>query len=102
MPGTEVYTIATILGHIDQLADTVHTNADALYVLQAGFLGSWGEWHSSKAGLSDNASVTSALLEAELFTLLPADRKINVRVPVSHVTLIPYTPTHTHAYIPSV
>lgn len=90
-PGREDYDANTILGHINQLAEVMHTNADALYVLQAGFLGSWGEWHSSLKNLSSNSSVTSAVVEAELFTLLPPDRKINVRVPVGRTLFCVYT-----------
>eukprot|EP00038_Savillea_parva_P003016 m.120027 g.120027 ORF g.120027 m.120027 type:complete len:703 (+) comp11042_c0_seq1:3-2111(+) len=75
------YTADTVLGHISQLASTMQNNTDALYVLQAGFLGLWGEWHSSMHDISSNASATSAIVEAELFTMLPSDRKLNVRVP---------------------
>ena len=82
MPGENYYTTDTVLGHIRQLETTMAKNTDALYALQAGFLGSWGEWHSSQTNLESNASSTSAIVEAELFSLLPADRKINVRVPV--------------------
>ena len=82
MPGTHEYSAHTILGHIDQLKDVVTGNVDVLYVLQAGFIGSWGEWHSSIANVHANASAVSSIVEAELFTLLPADRKMQVRVPV--------------------
>ena len=82
MPGTHVYTEDTILGHIDQLAAPFAQHHDALYVLQAGFIGSWGEWHSSMTNLHANKTAVSNIVEAELFSLLPADRKINVRVPV--------------------
>lgn len=43
MPGTHYYTEDTILGHIEQLATPFAQHHDALYVLQAGFIGSWGE-----------------------------------------------------------
>jgi hypothetical protein len=82
MPGTHVYTEDTILGHIDQLAAPFAQHHDALYVLQAGFIGSWGEWHSSVTNLHANKTAVSNVVEAELFKLLPPDRKINVRVPV--------------------
>lgn len=48
---------------------------------QAGFIGSWGEWHSSMQNLHANATATAAIVEAELIHLLPPDRKLNV----SHV-----------------
>ena len=43
MPGTHYYTEDTVLGHIKQLATPFAQHHDALYVLQAGFIGSWGE-----------------------------------------------------------
>ena len=82
MPGEHYYTAETILGHIAQLRAPFSKQYDALYVLQAGFIGSWGEWHSSQTNLHANASAVSTIVEAELFQLLPPDRKMNVRVPV--------------------
>ncbi|MFO7975544.1 MAG: DUF4874 domain-containing protein, partial [Candidatus Hydrogenedentota bacterium] len=70
----------TILGHLDQLAPVIQENADVIYVLQAGFVGAWGEWHSSAKGLEKNhdtlSEITLKLLEA-----LPKDRMTQVRVP---------------------
>ena len=42
-PGTNRYTAESIIHHIDQLAATVAANVDVIYVLQAGFIGCWGE-----------------------------------------------------------
>ena len=56
-------------------------NADQVYVLQAGFIGSWGEWHNSMHNLKSNATGVSDMIKRELFTLLPPDRKLQVRVP---------------------
>jgi hypothetical protein len=36
-----------ILRHIEQLAPVLAGNRDVLFVLQAGFIGAWGEWHTS-------------------------------------------------------
>jgi hypothetical protein len=38
---------AGILRHIEQLAPVLAENSDVLFVLQAGFIGAWGEWHTS-------------------------------------------------------
>jgi hypothetical protein len=38
---------AGILRHIEQLAPVLAENRDVLFVLQAGFIGAWGEWHTS-------------------------------------------------------
>ena len=42
--------INTILGHIAQLKPILQKHEDILLNVQAGFLGPWGEWHSSKYG----------------------------------------------------
>ncbi len=68
-----------ILQHIDQLTPTLQEYADVIYVLQAGFIGAWGEWHSSTNGLTnptDEKDIMNALLQA-----LPDSRMIQVRYP---------------------
>ncbi|WP_306335905.1 DUF4874 domain-containing protein [Streptomyces sp. KL118A] len=41
------YTVQDIQRHIGQLAPLVARNSDVVAVWQAGFLGTWGEWHGS-------------------------------------------------------
>ncbi|WP_055700540.1 MULTISPECIES: DUF4874 domain-containing protein [Streptomyces] len=41
------YTVQDIQRHIGQLAPVVARNSDVVAVWQAGFLGTWGEWHGS-------------------------------------------------------
>ena len=31
--------------HINQLAAVINNNADAIFAIEAGFIGKWGEWH---------------------------------------------------------
>lgn len=38
-------TPSQILAHIDQLASTISDNADIVYLVQAGWLGTYGEWY---------------------------------------------------------
>lgn len=40
-----------ILSHINQLAPIYQANADVIAWFHAGFIGAWGEWHSSTHGL---------------------------------------------------
>lgn len=70
----------TILGHLDQLAPVIQENADVIYVLQAGFVGAWGEWHSSAKGLEKNHNTLSEIT-LKLLEVLPKDRMTQVRVP---------------------
>ena len=82
--GENNYTATTIIDHIRQLAEPFQAEIDVVYVLQAGFVGCWGEWHGSRNIPDPFNSVRSAVqqvLHAELFELLPADRKINLRYP---------------------
>jgi hypothetical protein len=80
------YTVERIVRHIEQLGPTMLRNADAVYVLQAGFVGCWGEWHSSRAWrehrqLEGNSSDIARIVGAELQHLIPPDRKMMLRYP---------------------
>src|SRR5215216_1845780 len=66
------------LQHIDQLKPILLENADVIAVMQAGFVGHWGEWHSSKYlhPLEYRKAIVDALLSA-----LPRDRMLQIRYP---------------------
>jgi Domain of unknown function (DUF4832)/Domain of unknown function (DUF4874) len=72
-----------ILAHIQQLAPVLQANADVIVVLEAGFIGAWGEWHSSTWRL-DNQRDRGDVLWA-LLTALPPSRATMVRSPVYKV-----------------
>ena len=70
---------SVILGHIDQLEPLLREHADVIAVMQGGFIGAWGEWHSSTNGLdnpTDRAAIINALLAA-----LPPSRNLQLRRP---------------------
>ena len=69
-----------VLAHIAQLQPVLQRNADVIAVLDAGFIGAWGEWHSSTHGL-DNQRDRGDILWA-LLTALPASRSTMVRSPI--------------------
>jgi hypothetical protein len=76
---------AQILQHIAQLAPLLVQNADVIAVLQAGFIGAWGEWHHSTNGLdndTDRADILNAILSA-----LPPSRFVQVRRPMFKATV---------------
>ena len=75
------YTTSRILKHIGQLAPVVGRNVDAVYALQAGFIGCWGEWHDSRMQIEYNSSAIAEILAAELGEMLPVDRKMTLRYP---------------------
>lgn len=71
-------TLSIILKHVEQVKPILQKNEDVLFVLQAGFIGSWGEWyyttHFSK--MEDRKTLTEALLDA-----VPVSRQIELRTP---------------------
>ena len=71
--------LAVILRHLEQLRPVLQRNKDVIAVLQAGFIGAWGEWHSSKNGLDTDAA-RRAILD-KLLDVVPAERFVQVRKP---------------------
>jgi hypothetical protein len=68
-----------ILNHIDQLKPLLQQNSDVILVMQAGFIGAWGEWHSSTNGLDTVTNRRTILFK--LLDALPSDRMVQVRTP---------------------
>lgn len=68
-----------IISHITQLAPVIAKNIDAIAVWQAGFIGLWGEWHTSTNGL-ENPTSRKNIVNA-LLTALPKERMIQIRTP---------------------
>jgi len=71
--------LSRVLGHLAQLKPLLHRNEDVIGFVQAGFIGAWGEWHTSSNDLTTPESRTrikDALLEA-----VPATRFIQFRYP---------------------
>ena len=71
-------TLSITLKHVEQVKPILTSFEDVLFVLQAGFIGSWGEWyyttHFSK--MEDRRTLTDALLDA-----VPVSRQIQLRTP---------------------
>ncbi|HUH00882.1 MAG TPA: DUF4874 domain-containing protein, partial [Kofleriaceae bacterium] len=53
--------LSRILEHIRQLAPLLTENSDVIAVVQAGFIGAWGEWHGSTNDLDNEASRRAVL-----------------------------------------
>ena len=69
-----------VLRHIEQLQPLLAQNSDVIAMMQAGFIGAWGEWHTSTNGLLDDPRDKFDILEAVL-AALPADRAVQIRYP---------------------
>lgn len=74
-----------VMRHIEQLKPILQKNEDVIFVLQAGFIGVWGEWYyttnfkyqpSSDEDYLPRKRVAEALLDA-----LPASRQVELRTP---------------------
>jgi hypothetical protein len=68
-----------VLWHIEQLQPVLLANADVIAVVQAGFVGAWGEWHGSTNNLEIENAVRS--IAGQLLDALPESRCIQVRTP---------------------
>jgi len=72
--------LSVVLRHLDQLKSLLQANADVIYVMQAGFIGAWGEWHSSTIGLDSDAN--KKIILTKILEVLPKTRMVQVRTPL--------------------
>lgn len=78
-----------ILTHTRQLSDVIRANSDVIAVIQAGFIGGWGEWYGSchfpdlECGCSPDAVAWDDRRDVLLAVLdtLPATRMVQLRTP---------------------
>ncbi len=87
--------LARIHAHLDALAPHLHANDDVIFVVQAGFIGAWGEWHSSTNGLTSPQAmraVANAVLAA-----VPQRRFVQVRTPAIKQAISGAAPLHGDA-----
>jgi hypothetical protein len=82
--------IDVIATHIDQLAPILLQNKDLIFALEAGFIGTWGEWHHSTSG-NDDPGPRRALLQ-KLFLSLGGAFPILVRYPADAIAAGGTTP----------
>ncbi len=84
------------LGHIAQLRPLLREYADVIAVFPAGFVGAWGEWHSSGNGL-DTPEAKRQILAA-LLAALPESRSVQLRYPGDLAALYPEPLPAAEAY----
>ena len=77
--------VSVPLNHVKQLKPYLQANEDVIFVLQAGFVGAWGEWYytshfgfnpKTEADYKPRKDLTDALLDA-----LPKSRQVQLRTP---------------------
>lgn len=71
--------LATVLGHIRQLGPILARHEDVIGWFEAGFIGAWGEWHTSSNGLDSPAA--RAEVRDALLAHFPRKRQILFRDP---------------------
>lgn len=73
------------LAHIDQLEPLLRAHSDIIAFMEAGFIGAWGEWHSSTHGLVTDTgrqlNEQSLALIERLLQALPPERMLALRYP---------------------
>jgi hypothetical protein len=65
--------------HLDQLKPVFEEHYDVIALMDAGFIGAWGEWHSSTNNLTNTAARREVLFK--ILEVLPEQRFVNVRTP---------------------
>ncbi|MFZ5878199.1 MAG: DUF4832 domain-containing protein, partial [Chloroflexota bacterium] len=96
-PNTEPdATLAQVLRHIEQLAPILEANKDVIAWFEAGFIGAWGEWHSSTNGLDSDEN--KAIIRDALLANFPADRYILFRYPGDFIGWHPQPLTEAQAF----
>lgn len=78
MAGTDA-PLSIIKQHLDQLKPLFEENKDVIAFVQAGFIGAWGEWHSSSNGLATVENEREVLYK--LLSVLPVEIMVQVRTP---------------------
>ncbi len=73
-------TVEGICRHMDQLKPVLDRNWDVIYVIQCGWVGLWGEFHTSIRNI-DNDPRQCARIIAKMLEILPPDRFTMMRYP---------------------
>lgn len=79
LTGTDA-SLAIVEQHLDQLKPLFETNKDVIAFVQAGFIGAWGEWHTSSNGLATTDNQRKVL--NKLLSVLPTEIMVQVRTPL--------------------
>lgn len=83
---------AQILAHLEQLRPLLYKHRDVIAVVQAGFIGIWGEWYYTDHFVSDPTApgvvtaadyITRSIVLSATLAALPVDRVAQVRTPLN-------------------
>ncbi len=97
--------LSVVKSHISQLKSHWQSNADVIYVFQAGFVGAWGEWYytSNFGNKVDRMNAERRELVDALLDAVPQDRCIQLRTPLFKTSYIGNTKplTDSEAFQPT-
>jgi len=88
--------VEQVLRHIEQIAPVLESNKDVIAWFEAGFIGAWGEWHTSASGL--DTPENKAILRDALFAHFPHDRFILFRYPGDFIGWYPEPLSEAQAF----
>jgi hypothetical protein len=88
--------LSQVLAHIAQLKPVLQENTDVIAYLQAGFIGAWGEWHTSSNGLTSAGNRTS--IRDALLGALPQEQFVQFRYPPYVMEWFATPPTESTAF----
>ena len=88
-----------VLRHVAQIKPILQEYYDVILVLQAGFIGSWGEWYYTdnfnfNPRTPEDYAPRKRLMDA-LLDALPAERQIELRTPTFKMNMYGYTKADT-------
>ncbi|MEY2849657.1 MAG: hypothetical protein RI885_2324 [Actinomycetota bacterium] len=69
--------LPVVLGHLDQLQSVFARNQDVIASMSRGFIGAWGEGHSSTNG-TDSPEAKQAVFD-KILSVFPAERTMQLR-----------------------
>lgn len=84
--------------HIEQVTPILRKNADVIFVVQAGFFGAWGEWHTSSnfdTKTPEGIATCREVIIEGLLNALPSDRQVQVRTPQYKIDMYGLTSADT-------
>jgi hypothetical protein len=88
--------LGLVLRHLEQLKPVLQKHQDVIAALETGFVGAWGEWHSSTNQLTtpeNKLAVLNAILDA-----LPLSRTMQLRYPLDVMRAYPTPLDETSAH----
>jgi len=96
-----------VLSHINQLKPVIYKNHDVIYAVQAGFIGTWGEWYYTNEDFGNKGKINEVqnqnrreVVQA-LLDMIPPERFLLMRTPQYKMKYLGHNKTITNSDIQS-